>query len=54
MIEVHPRPDEALSDGPQSLTPNNLEALIPTLRLVAEAVGRRLADPAGSAVPAAS
>jgi 3-deoxy-7-phosphoheptulonate synthase len=48
MVEVHPRPDEALSDGPQSLTPSNLETLMPTLRLVAEAVGRRLADPAGA------
>jgi 3-deoxy-7-phosphoheptulonate synthase len=52
MIEVHPRPDEALSDGPQSLTPGNLAALVPTLRLVAEAVGRRFADPVGGAVGA--
>src|SRR5579859_8135721 len=43
MMEVHPRPDEALSDGPQSLTPGNFAALVPTLRLVAEAVGRSLA-----------
>jgi 3-deoxy-7-phosphoheptulonate synthase len=45
MIEVHPRPDEALSDGPQSLTPQNFAALVPSLRAVAEAVGRRLAPP---------
>ena len=54
MIEVHPRPDEALSDGPQSLTPANFAALVPTLRLVAEAVGRTLAaaPEAPAAVPA--
>jgi len=45
MIEVHPRPDEALSDGPQSLTPQNFAALVPQLRRVAAAVGKRLADP---------
>ena len=50
MIEVHPRPDEALSDGPQSLTPANLAALIPQLRRVAEAVGRTLATPSAAAV----
>jgi 3-deoxy-7-phosphoheptulonate synthase len=44
MIEVHPRPDEALSDGPQSLTPDNFAAVMAELRLVAEAVGRRVAD----------
>ncbi|MEA2618286.1 MAG: 3-deoxy-7-phosphoheptulonate synthase, partial [Chloroflexota bacterium] len=45
MIEVHPRPDEALSDGPQSLTPQNFAALVPQLRRVAAAVGKRLAEP---------
>ncbi|MDP7540381.1 MAG: MBL fold metallo-hydrolase, partial [Alphaproteobacteria bacterium] len=28
MLEVHPRPEEALSDGPQSLTPAMLEVLL--------------------------
>ncbi len=28
IIEVHPRPSEALSDGPQSLTPKNFRALM--------------------------
>ena len=45
MVEVHPRPDEALSDGPQSLTPANFAALVPQLAAVAAAVGRRLAPP---------
>jgi 3-deoxy-7-phosphoheptulonate synthase len=49
MVEVHPRPDEALSDGPQSLTPQNFAALMPELRRVAEAVGRTVAQPAAAA-----
>jgi 3-deoxy-7-phosphoheptulonate synthase len=46
MIEVHPRPDEALSDGPQSLTPQNFAALMPEIRAIAAAVGRTVAKPA--------
>ena len=42
MIEVHPRPDDALSDGPQSLTTTNFSALVPQLSAVADAIGRRL------------
>jgi 3-deoxy-7-phosphoheptulonate synthase len=45
MVEVHPRPDEALSDGPQSLTPQNFAALMPELRAIALAVGRTVAEP---------
>jgi len=41
-IEVHPHPDRALSDGPQSLTPRRFAALMEQLRAVAEAVGREL------------
>ena len=48
MVEVHPRPDEALSDGPQSLTPSNFAALMPELRRVAEAIGRTVAVPAAA------
>jgi 3-deoxy-7-phosphoheptulonate synthase len=40
LVEVHPRPDRALSDGPQSLTPDQLAALMPRVRAVAQAVGR--------------
>jgi 3-deoxy-7-phosphoheptulonate synthase len=43
IIEVHPRPDEALSDGAQSLSTDNFAALMPQLRQVAAAVGRALA-----------
>jgi 3-deoxy-7-phosphoheptulonate synthase len=43
MIEVHPNPDHAKSDGGQSLTFENFDRLMPQLRSVAEAVGRTLA-----------
>ncbi|HET9051309.1 MAG TPA: 3-deoxy-7-phosphoheptulonate synthase [Candidatus Dormibacteraeota bacterium] len=45
MVEVHPRPDDALSDGPQSLTPANFAALVPQLAAVAAAIDRRMAPP---------
>jgi 3-deoxy-7-phosphoheptulonate synthase len=42
LLEVHPDPARARSDGPQSLTPADLEALVPRLAAVASAVGREL------------
>ncbi len=42
IIEVHPHPDEAFSDGAQSLKPARFTALMQSLRPVAEAVGRVL------------
>jgi 3-deoxy-7-phosphoheptulonate synthase len=42
IIEVHPRPEEALSDGPQSLKPSTFAQLMREVRPVAEAVGRTL------------
>ena len=42
IIEVHPRPEEALSDGPQSLKPTKFVQLMRELKPVAEAVGRTL------------
>jgi len=42
LIEVHPDPLKALSDGPQQLTPNTFAALMAALKPVAEAVGRTL------------
>jgi len=42
IIEVHPRPEEALSDGGQSLKPTRFAALMEGLRPVVEAVGRTL------------
>ena len=40
MLEVHPRPEEALSDGAQSLRPPELIELMNQIRKVANAVGR--------------
>ena len=40
IIEVHPDPDHALSDGPQSLTPANFQKLMDQVRAVAQAVGK--------------
>jgi len=40
MVEVHPRPEEALSDGPQALRPHRFQRMMEDLRRVAEAVGR--------------
>lgn len=46
IVEVHPRPAEALSDGPQSLTPRRFESLVAEAAAVAGAVGRSLPLPA--------
>ena len=43
LIEVHPNPDEALKDGPQSLTLEQFQSLMPQIQLVISAVGRTLA-----------
>lgn len=40
MIEVHPNPAKALSDGPQSLTPDAFDRLIPELAIIGKAVQR--------------
>ncbi|MEE9305495.1 MAG: 3-deoxy-7-phosphoheptulonate synthase, partial [bacterium] len=40
MIEVHPRPEEAKSDGPQALVPSRFKDLMNELRAIAQAVGR--------------
>ena len=40
MIEVHPEPDRALSDGAQSLYPDQFTQLVSELRAVAAAIGR--------------
>ena len=42
IVEVHPNPEEAMSDGEQSLVPANFEKLMKEVREVAEAVGRKL------------
>ncbi len=42
MIEVHENPEEALSDGSQSLLPEKFENLMKELKNIAKAVGREL------------
>jgi 3-deoxy-7-phosphoheptulonate synthase len=43
MVEVHHDPENALSDGPQSLYPQELEELMEQLRHIAAAIGRTIA-----------
>jgi 3-deoxy-7-phosphoheptulonate synthase len=43
---VHPQPDRALSDGEQSLYPDQFLGLMREIGLIAEAIGRRIAEPA--------
>ncbi|MCO6453464.1 MAG: 3-deoxy-7-phosphoheptulonate synthase [Caldilineales bacterium] len=42
IIEVHPHPSAAISDGPQSLKPERFAELMPRIKRVAEAVDRTL------------
>nr|BAL57506.1 3-deoxy-7-phosphoheptulonate synthase [uncultured Chloroflexota bacterium] len=42
IIEVHPHPEQALSDGAQSLRPERFAALVQETRRLAEALGRRV------------
>jgi len=48
LIEVHPNPDQALADGPQSLTFDNFRLLMAQLLPIAEARNRTLAAPGAS------
>jgi len=42
IVEVHPEPEKALSDGAQSLKPQRFADLMASLRPIAAAVGRTL------------
>lgn len=42
IVEVHPDPQHALTDGAQSLTPAAFAGMMPTMRRVAESIGRSL------------
>ncbi len=42
LIEVHPKPEEALSDGLQSLLPENFDKLMKELKAIAKATGREI------------
>jgi len=47
LVEVHPNPDRALSDGAQSLYPEQFARLMKETRIIAEAIGRRVAVAGG-------
>jgi 3-deoxy-7-phosphoheptulonate synthase len=42
IIEVHPDPDQALSDGAQSIFPKQFDRLMAELRIIAPAIGRSI------------
>jgi 3-deoxy-7-phosphoheptulonate synthase len=52
MIEVHPSPDRALSDGAQSLYPDQFASLVSELRVIAQAIGRRVGGTAPAGIRA--
>ncbi len=48
LIEVHPTPERALSDGVQSLDPTQFATLMREARVIAEAIGRGIPTPVGA------
>lgn len=44
MVEVHTQPDQALSDGPQSLFPDQFDELMKQVRQIATVVGRSVPE----------
>jgi 3-deoxy-7-phosphoheptulonate synthase len=54
IVEVHPRPEEAICDGPQSLVTSEFAGYLERVAAVAAATGKQLseAEPAGEPVAA--
>jgi 3-deoxy-7-phosphoheptulonate synthase len=52
LIEVHPNPEKAVSDGVQSLFPEQFVKLMDELRVIAPAVGRSLSETSAPAAVA--
>jgi 3-deoxy-7-phosphoheptulonate synthase len=48
LVEMHPNPEQAMSDGGQSLFPDQLAKLVREARTIADAIGRSIASPAGT------
>ena len=48
LVEVHPQPERALSDGAQTLAPEQFEKMMREVRAIAEVIGRRVAEPAAA------
>ncbi len=51
LIEVHPRPEQALCDGPQSLRPEDFAVLADQVRAIARVLGRKVPDAATGSGP---
>lgn len=45
IVEVHPHPERAMSDGAQTLDPHQFEGLMRDTRAIADVIGRRVAQP---------
>jgi 3-deoxy-7-phosphoheptulonate synthase len=54
ILEVHPDPDHALSDGRQTLEMKEFAKLVVVLRRIAEAIDRKVAPPIGESILAAA
>ncbi|HMA22552.1 MAG TPA: 3-deoxy-7-phosphoheptulonate synthase [Gemmatimonadaceae bacterium] len=52
LVEVHPDPDHALSDGGQSLFPDQFARLVTELRAITNAIGRSMAPVGGTVTTA--
>jgi 3-deoxy-7-phosphoheptulonate synthase len=48
LVEVHPQPERALSDGAQTLNPEQFDKMMREVRAISEVIGRRVAEPAGA------
>ena len=48
LVEVHPQPERALSDGAQTLAPEQFDKMMREVRVIAEVIGRRVAEPAAA------
>lgn len=49
IVEMHPAPERAMSDGAQSLYPDQFETLVREVRAVAAAIGRTVTSESGTA-----
>ncbi|MBW8772826.1 MAG: 3-deoxy-7-phosphoheptulonate synthase [Gemmatimonadetes bacterium] len=48
LVEVHPQPEKALSDGAQTLNPEQFDKMMREVKAIADVIGRRVAEPAGT------
>lgn len=49
LVEVHPNPERALSDGAQSMFPDQFERMMREVASIAEVIGRSVTSPVGAA-----